>query len=186
MKGGVHKGEIVDRRKDIGALLGINEESIKPKEGSFEKASRTICPGWPLKFGRYEWGRWGNLWSARRSRGRKIGGRCKNGRWSDTFSLKLAFFWALAAPLWLPSEEFLAKPLGGPSVEKYNIFRTATYRRKIFLCSMLLRWQRRFRQSALQSVFHDPQWTNWMISVGQKLTIKQITNLTDAVGGKSR
>ena len=62
MKGGVHKGEILDRRIDIGALLGVNEESIKPEEGSFEKANRTI------------------------------GGRCKNGRWSDTFSLKLAFF----------------------------------------------------------------------------------------------
>ena len=54
MKGGVHKGKIRDRRIDIGALLGINEESIKPEEGSFEEANRTICPGWPLKFGRYE------------------------------------------------------------------------------------------------------------------------------------
>ena len=52
-------------------------------------ASRTICPGWQRGklWKRNEMER-EILWTARR---RGVGGRCENGRWSNTFAMRLAF-----------------------------------------------------------------------------------------------
>jgi len=75
----------------------------------------------------------GILWSARTSRSREVGGRCKDCRWSNTFSMRLAFFRALGGTFESDPWRIFGKTFGGSGGQRWPVGRRCIFTFETFV-----------------------------------------------------